>query len=152
MLWVLTELQAEMPGNIPVFFITCQFCGRNQNTHSTRSVSDDGVPLVVWWLLMRPIWIVVPTGNITHPCVWLHEEWTEVLQVGLYSQVDHRRCHWWSQVTDAQWGHHLGAEKGQILCAREDLQNAERINSDTVSGASEIRLHCVEHAGSVQRY
>lgn len=133
-----------MPGNILIFLIICQFCGRNQNTHSTARVSDDGVLLVVWWLLMGPIWIVVSTGNVTHPCTWLHKELTTVLPVELYSQVDCRWC-------DAQWSHHLGTVKGQIfnLCAGEDLQNAGIIT--LILFLEQQGSDCMEHAGFFER-
>lgn len=152
-LWVLTELEAEMPGNISIFLIICQFCGRNQNAHCTARVSDDGILLVVWWLLMGPIWNVESTGDVTHPCTWPHKERTAVLQAELCGQVDCRQCHWWSQGRHAQWGLHLGTEKRQIfyLCVGEDLQNAENINSDTVSPAAGTRLHCMKRAGFFQR-
>lgn len=115
-----------MPGNISIFLIICQFCGRNQNTHCTARVSDDGILLVVWWLLRGPIWIVVPT-DVTHPRTWLQKERAAVSQVELCGQVGCRQCHRWSQGRHAQWGPHLGTEKGQIfyLCVGEDLQNQE---------------------------
>lgn len=120
--WLCSEDLLNSNGNASVFLFVCQFCVRNQNTYSMGRKSDHGVHPVVWWLLTGPIRATVSTGNAVRPCTWMHKEWTVALHVELWGQVDCRQC-------DAQWGHHLGTEKGQnfYLRAGEDLQNAERI-------------------------